>query len=229
MEKTFYKVTPEGRRWAKWSDAPTRPGLPGSSSSQGGKASSPEPYRSSEDVQETARNPTRSLSSTTDDRLIRRTSLVDRLRLEYLDINSSGTNRVVVDDKHQYKDSHTSKLKQILEEPSLRSLFREFLRANFCEENLSFWLDVQDFKRRFNTTSSAVASPTPLKGMSLKPPGHSAMERHQQDLIAMAFVIYNSKGPYHKRLLRANRDSFLVLLRFSLSRPRFILRAQYRS
>ena len=100
---------------------------------------------------------------------------------------------MVVDDKHQYKDSHTSKLKQILEEPSLRSLFREFLRANFCEENLSFWLDVQDFKRRFHTTSSAVASPMVAKGPAQKTQGHSAMERHQQDLIAMAFVIYNSR------------------------------------
>jgi hypothetical protein len=193
MEKTYYKVTPEGRRWAKWTDTLNRPSLHPSSSSQPGKAASPEPYRSSEDVQETARNPTHSLSSTTDDRMIRRTSLVDRLRLEYLDINASGSNRVVVDDKHQYKDSHTSKLKQILEEPSLRSLFREFLRANICEENLSFWLDVQDFKRRFNTTSSAVASPLPVKGPVPKTQGHSAMERHQQDLIAMAFVIYNSE------------------------------------
>ena len=201
MEKTYYKVTPEGRRWAKWTDAMNRPSLQSSSSSQPGKSVSPEPYRSSEDVQETARNPTRSLSSTTDDRMIRRTILVDRLRLEYLDIGASGSNRVVVDDKHQFKDSHTSKLKQILEEPSLRSLFREFLRANFCEENLSFWLDVQDFKRRFNTTSSAVASPLPVKGPAQKPQGHSAMERHQQDLIAMAFVIYNSE---YLRSLQSN-------------------------
>jgi len=127
--------------------------------------------------------------------LIRRSSLVDKLRLEYLDINANKNAKVVVDDKHHIKDSHTSKLKQILEEPSLRSLFREFLRANLCEENLSFWLDVQDFKRRFNTTSSAVASPLAVKGGFLnRTQGHSAMERHQQDLIAMAFVIYNSKA-----------------------------------
>jgi hypothetical protein len=58
------------------------------------------------------------------------------------------------------KDSHTGRLKMILDEPAVRSLFREYLRANFCEENLSFWLDVQDFKRKFGTTSSAVALPT---------------------------------------------------------------------
>jgi len=86
------------------------------------------------------------------------------------------------------KDSHTGRLKMILDEPAVRSLFREYLRANFCEENLSFWLDVQDFKRKFGTTSSAVA----LQSGKNRGTGVQAMERHQQDLIAMAFVIYNS-------------------------------------
>jgi hypothetical protein len=80
-------------------------------------------------------------------------------------------------------------LKHILDEPALRSLFREYLRANYCEENLSFWLDVQDFKRRFATTSSAIA--VPVKGN--KTAGHLAMEKHQCDLISMAFMIYNSE------------------------------------
>ena len=88
------------------------------------------------------------------------------------------------------KDSHTGRLKMILDEPAVRSLFREYLRANFCEENLSFWLDVQDFKWKFGTTSSAVALPTGKN----RGTGVQAMERHQQDLIAMAFVIYNSES-----------------------------------
>lgn len=93
----------------------------------------------------------------------------------------------------QLKDSYTTKLRQILEEPNLRSAFREFLRSNFCEENLSFWLDIQDFKRRFNTTSSAVAVPGVQRGSEKGVSGPAAMERHQRDLIAMAFVIYNSE------------------------------------
>jgi hypothetical protein len=98
-----------------------------------------------------------------------------------------------MDDKHEHsKDSHTGRLKMILDEPAVRSLFREYLRANFCEENLSFWLDVQDFKRKFGTTSSAVALPTAKNRTT----GVQAMERHQQDLIAMAFVIYNSTSYY---------------------------------
>jgi hypothetical protein len=123
------------------------------------------------------------------------------------------------------RDSNTKRLRQILEEPALRSLFRDFLKQNFCEENLSFWLDVQDFKRRFHTTSSAVAvrsSGSDTHGSSGSGAGASggaggvvnavrklggkatssssanehsasgAMERHQKDLIAMAFVIYNT-------------------------------------
>lgn len=107
------------------------------------------------------------------------------------------------------KDSHTARLKQILQEPALRSLFREYLRSNFCEENLSFWLDVEDFKRRFNKSSSAAAaaastaasaaasangSPQPGSGSSQQPqhPSHGAMEKHENDLILLTFVIYNT-------------------------------------
>ena len=128
----------------------------------------------------------------------RRPSLQERLR--------SDSSEVPLGDKDmQVKDSHTARLKHILDEPAIRSLFREFLRANFCEENLSFWLDTQDFKRRFNTTSSAVATPTATEsgpsasgggggGKGNRTIGHQAMERHQQDLIAMAFVTYNSES-----------------------------------
>jgi hypothetical protein len=125
---------------------------------------------------------------------MRRTSVTDRLRADYMEGGSGAgsVNPSAGDKESHLKDSHTARLKQILEEPALRSLFREFLRANFCEENLSFWLDVQDFKRRFNTTSSAVATPG-IGAKGTRTHGHAAMEKHQQDLIAMAFVIYNSK------------------------------------
>ena len=86
------------------------------------------------------------------------------------------------------KESNTDRLRYIIEEPTLRSKFRDFLRDNFCEENLAFWLEVQDFKRKFNITSSAMASrPTP-KGS----PGQAAMERHHEALIQIAFEIYNT-------------------------------------
>ena len=116
--------------------------------------------------------------------ITRKPSLPERLRSDFSEVTFGDKDMLV-------KDSHANRLKHILDEPAIRSLFREFLRANFCEENLSFWLDTNDFKRRFNTTSSAVAAPAPGKGARTM--GHQAMEKHQQDLIAMAFVIYNSE------------------------------------
>jgi GTPase-activating protein SST2 len=86
--------------------------------------------------------------------------------------------------------SNTDRLKYILEEPSYRALFRDFLKANFCEENLSFWLDVEDFKRKFNTTSSAQAA-APARLGNRATPGQAAMEKHHDALIHTAFQIYN--------------------------------------
>lgn len=89
------------------------------------------------------------------------------------------------------RESNTDRLRYILEEPQLRALFREFLRSNFCEENLSFWLDVKDFKRKFNITSSATAITTTPATRGRHTPGQVAMERHHESLINTAFVIYN--------------------------------------
>ncbi|OCF36942.1 hypothetical protein I316_01540 [Kwoniella heveanensis BCC8398] len=172
-EKAIYKITKEGVMCAKWFEnaKPT---------THAASASKPNLHAQHST---TSLDKSRSSHENPVQQLQRRNSISDRLRADF-DISGvpGGDNHV--------KDSHTARLKQILEEPALRSLFREFLRANFCEENLSFWLDVQDFKRRFQTTSSAVASPS--QGKNGKTAGHAAMEKHQQDLIAMAFVIYNT-------------------------------------
>ncbi|KAG7096599.1 hypothetical protein E1B28_004017 [Marasmius oreades] len=113
-------------------------------------------------------------------------SSVDKTAEEKLNANYEAT------EKRNTKESNTERLRYILEEPSLRSLFREFLRNNFCEENLSFWLDVQDFKRKFNITSSAVAVNPPPRAGTRTTPGQAAMERHHESLINTAFVIYNT-------------------------------------
>jgi hypothetical protein len=141
------------------------------------------------------------ISNTTDNKLMRRTSVSDRLRREYLD-QSDGKGslacQISMDSSvpgqpfSAQKDSHTSRLRQIIEEPVLRSLFREFLRDNLCEENLSFWSEVQDFKRKFNTTSSAVGASASV--IDLKSQGATAMEKHHTEIITMAFVIYNSES-----------------------------------
>ncbi|GHJ86991.1 hypothetical protein NliqN6_3393 [Naganishia liquefaciens] len=170
-EKTMYKITPQGMRIARWatesqkllSGPPSTYSLSAQSSEDGDVGTPRVPQRAGH--------------------VPRRPSTADPMGKDLL----SGPM-----EKMQLKDSYTTKLRQILEESNLRSAFREFLRSNFCEENLSFWLDVQDFKRRFHTTSSAMAVPgerrTGEKGLS----GPAAMERHQRDLIAMAFVIYNT-------------------------------------
>jgi len=89
------------------------------------------------------------------------------------------------------KDQHstTTRLRAILDDPQLRSLFRDFLRANYCDENLGFWIEVSDFRRRFSTTSSAVGASTKRKQGTT---ASNAMETHQQNLVAAALHIYNN-------------------------------------
>jgi GTPase-activating protein SST2 len=98
-------------------------------------------------------------------------------------------NEIALEKKRGVKESNTDRLKYIIEEPALRSRFRDFLRDNFCEENLSFWLEVQDFKRKFSITSSAMAS---TGARSRTSPGQAAMERHHESLILIAFEIHNT-------------------------------------
>ncbi|KAK8864196.1 hypothetical protein IAR55_001442 [Kwoniella newhampshirensis] len=177
-EKAIYKFTKEGIQTAKWHEASS-----GAKNGSGLTTAPSKPNLQTPDSSVSLNKSRSSAEASPSAQIQRRTSISDRFRSDF-DITGvpGGDNHV--------KDSHTARLKQILEEPALRSLFREFLRVNFCEENLSFWLDVQDFKRRFHTTSSAVATPGTGKGG--KAGGQAAMEKHQQDLIAMAFVIYNT-------------------------------------
>ncbi len=194
----MYKITLEGSKCARWNEKKTLALEHTDSIDPSSQTSSVRPY---EDTEAPGVNPTGSMANATDNKLMRRASVTDRMRMDYLDqSNGMGTvaGQVTMDTStpgqtfNAQKDSHTGRLRQVLEEPALRSLFREFLRLNLCEENLSFWLDVQDFKRRFNTTSSAVATPT-ARMANGRAHGHAAMEKHQQDLVTMAFVIYNSE------------------------------------
>ncbi|KAJ7638446.1 regulator of G protein signaling domain-containing protein [Roridomyces roridus] len=161
--KAIYKVTDEGRRVAHWDGARVAHDSPNASSANLSTA------RSSVDEPDHGKKPT-------DAKIHRRISIAEKLNYEA----HKGS-----------KESNTDRLKFILDDPALRSLFREFLKSNFCEENLSFWLEVEDFKRKFNITSSAIAvAPTntkPAKGT----PGQAAMEKHHESLINTAFLIYN--------------------------------------
>ncbi|KAF7729441.1 hypothetical protein EC973_004421 [Apophysomyces ossiformis] len=53
-------------------------------------------------------------------------------------------------------EGNSQRLKVILDDPQLRSLFKDFLRANFCEENLDFWIDLNTLKRKRRNQSPAM-------------------------------------------------------------------------
>lgn len=48
-------------------------------------------------------------------------------------------------DRATTRETSAAKLQQILNDPALLTLFREFLRQNFCEENLQFYRETGDF------------------------------------------------------------------------------------
>ncbi|CAO3592207.1 unnamed protein product [Absidia cylindrospora] len=56
------------------------------------------------------------------------------------------------------KESNATRLKQILDDAALRSLFKDFLRNNFCEENLDFWIDYSTLRRKIRNQSPALPS-----------------------------------------------------------------------
>ncbi|CAG8436421.1 3833_t:CDS:2 [Diversispora eburnea] len=76
------------------------------------------------------------------------------------------------------KESNAKKLQQILEDKYLRTLFMDFLKANFCEENLLFLMDVKTFKIRYNTNISKDGKPLNIQ--------------EQEELVNDAFRIYNT-------------------------------------
>ncbi|KAG1377174.1 hypothetical protein G6F61_006963 [Rhizopus arrhizus] len=56
------------------------------------------------------------------------------------------------------KESNSARLQIILENPKLRSSFKDFLRAHFCEENLDFWIDYNTLRRKCRNQSPALPS-----------------------------------------------------------------------
>jgi hypothetical protein len=87
------------------------------------------------------------------------------------------------------RDSNTQKLDKILTDAALRLLFRENLRDTHCEENLSFYLDVDEFLKSCRAAIKA-NSPSRSKGNA------SATPQNNLDLVketmASAYGIYNA-------------------------------------
>ncbi|KAK6529005.1 hypothetical protein TWF694_004228 [Orbilia ellipsospora] len=64
--------------------------------------------------------------------------------------HANGAHKVSRRDAGENRETNTTRLSCILADPALRLLFREFLRETLCEENLSFWLEVNDFQLQFS-------------------------------------------------------------------------------
>lgn len=79
------------------------------------------------------------------------------------------------------RDSNTQRLDKILNDAALRLLFRENLRETHCEENLSFYLDVEDF---VSGCRSAIKQ-------AQKNPGATSMDGIKE-IMAQAYGIYNA-------------------------------------
>ncbi|KAI0508775.1 regulator of G-protein signaling [Xylaria bambusicola] len=79
------------------------------------------------------------------------------------------------------RDSNTQRLDKILNDAALRLLFRENLRETHCEENLSFYLDVEEFVR---ACVGAIKS-------AQKNPNSTSMDGIKE-IMAQAYGIYNA-------------------------------------
>jgi hypothetical protein len=168
--KAIYRITDEGKRLAQWDEATASP--------LSSTVNLHHTDRSSLENESINGTPKTGIEAA-DAKIHRRISMAEKLNSSHEAAERKGNVK-----------SNTDRLKYILEEPSYRALFRDFLKANFCEENLAFWMDVEDFKRKFNTTSSAQAA-APARSSSRSTPGQAAMEKHHEALIQTAFQIYN--------------------------------------
>ncbi|KAB5572375.1 developmental regulator flbA [Coniochaeta sp. 2T2.1] len=80
------------------------------------------------------------------------------------------------------RDSNTQRLDKILNDAALRLLFRENLRETHCEENLSFYIDVDEFVRQCRAAIRAAQ----------KSPGNAASMDGIKEIMAQAYGIYNA-------------------------------------
>ncbi|KAF9583048.1 hypothetical protein BGW38_010360 [Lunasporangiospora selenospora] len=94
--------------------------------------------------------------------------------------------------------SNTTRLNLILSNDTLREMFKSFLRQNFCEENLAFYLEVLEYKKRFNALINHTKSyQQSLTGVAQGPdagavPHPAALRELEKQICSQAFTIYES-------------------------------------
>lgn len=147
---SIYTLTPKGRRIAGWDTS--------SSADGSSKISSAVPSSSIDRTMRRMGSQSTSSSS-------HKPQAVNSTENDALRRVAESTNGVST------KETNTNRLDLILADPALRSQFREFLRENYCEENLSFYIDVVEFERQINNVHA-------LEGVS--------------EGLARAYSIYNA-------------------------------------
>lgn len=84
--------------------------------------------------------------------------------------------------KSNGKETNAIKLKAILKDAQLRSLFREFLDYNLCAENLDFWIDHQTLRSNCQISSNSSSS----EGLAMMP-----ITKYQQ-LLQEAYLLWDT-------------------------------------
>ncbi|KAF9103600.1 hypothetical protein BGX29_003164 [Mortierella sp. GBA35] len=89
----------------------------------------------------------------------------------------------------QSMTSNTTRLNSILKNSTLRDLFKSFLKQNICEENLSFYLEVIDYKSRFNALINSTRAYNPsLAGQDYPP----TLRELEKQICTQAFAIFET-------------------------------------
>ncbi|KAF9432756.1 hypothetical protein BGZ76_010362 [Entomortierella beljakovae] len=111
---------------------------------------------------------------------------------------SSGGSRkkTITPSSVQSTTSNTSRLNGILCDSTVRDLYKSFLKQNFCEENLSFYLEVLDYKVEFSALiSSARAYNQSVFGHDGRNSNHTyppSLRELEKQICTKAFSIYET-------------------------------------
>ncbi|KAF9302299.1 hypothetical protein BGZ74_005546 [Mortierella antarctica] len=107
---------------------------------------------------------------------------------------SSGGGHSSMSSSSQSTTSNTTRLNIILSNATLRDLFKSFLKQNICEENLSFYLEVLDFKSKFNTLINSTRAYTQsVSGQEQTNIAHSTSLRElEKQICTQAFAIFET-------------------------------------
>lgn len=92
-------------------------------------------------------------------------------------LSSEDSSEAAQEKKRIPRDTNMNRFHMIMNDPALRMLFREHLRTSLCEENLTFWLEVQEFMQSYRAQERA---------------GRLAKPEIVKECLATAYGLYNS-------------------------------------